>query len=32
VLEAGEELEVFFDETGTQTLPVGRFHIEGRYI
>jgi hypothetical protein len=30
-LAADEELSIFFDETGTATLPAGRIQIEGRY-
>ncbi len=32
VLDPGEILSVLFDETGTQTLPVGRLVVHGRYI
>lgn len=32
VLAPGDELSVVLDETGTQTLPAGRFQIEGRYL
>jgi hypothetical protein len=32
VLQAGDALSLFLDETGTQTLPAGRVVVEGCYV